>query len=97
MKNLIFRYEVLGRDERRQVFDRFMKEWKRDSFNELKELLRESKNLGMITSKTPSSGKAYEHIHELLQKDKRYANLNPLKEDRDKAMKEFIENIGKAE
>jgi len=87
------RYERLFSDERRKSFDEFLSELKKEIIDQFKELLKESKNIGMITSKTPKSGPQYDHINELLRNDKRYKRLNPMVKERDQAFAEFIDAI----
>jgi hypothetical protein len=61
------RYERIDSHDRRTVFDRFMRELKRNAFQSFRELLVESKNIGHITSKTPTSGTKFENLKNLLK------------------------------
>jgi len=45
------RFERINREERKDVYERFMRDQKRNAIQEFRQLLKECKNLGTITSK----------------------------------------------
>jgi len=87
------RYEKVSPSERRIVFDKFLRELKRNIIEDFKELLTENKNEGNISSKSTTSGPKFEKLKNLLKIDKRYTQLNSIAEEREKVLIKFVEQV----
>jgi hypothetical protein len=88
------RYEKLYSDDRRFIFTAFLKELKEEAFESFREFLKESKNTGILTSKSATAGPKFETLKELLHTDRRYKTLDPCEEERDEEIIRFIKNLG---
>jgi len=89
------RYEKIQREDRKFIFDKFVKDSKLQCFQQFRELLQESKNIGHISSKSSTSGPKFDNLKKLLSTDKRYVRLEPFAKDREKSMTDFIESLQK--
>lgn len=61
------RYEIVSRDDRKSIFDNFMKDLKKVAIQSFRDLLTESFKSGLITWKTKTSGADFEKIKGLLK------------------------------
>jgi len=87
------RYERVSPTERRNIFERFLRDLQRGFIEEFKELLTENKNEGNISSKSETSGYKFEKLKGLLQVDKRYTQLDAIPEERERVMVSFIQKV----
>ena len=61
------RYERISGSERQAAFEKYLRDLKREAFDDFKSLLRESKNTGLISSQSATSGEKFESIKNLLK------------------------------
>jgi len=87
------RYESISSSEKRAVFDRFLRDLRRNLIGEFLELLTENKNEGNISSKSTTTGPKFEKIKSLLKVDKRYTQLNVIAQEREQVLINFIEKV----
>eukprot|EP01116_Phalansterium_solitarium_P018177 TRINITY_DN471_c0_g3_i1.p1 TRINITY_DN471_c0_g3~~TRINITY_DN471_c0_g3_i1.p1 ORF type:complete len:857 (-),score=296.05 TRINITY_DN471_c0_g3_i1:81-2651(-) len=87
------RYMLLDSQERRQVFSQFLDNLRNKLLHSFRELLVESKNTGMITSKSALSGPKLEHLKDLMKRDKRYTALDPIPDERDRWLTGYIKAV----
>jgi hypothetical protein len=89
------RWNSMRDEDRQALFSKFVLDLKEAEFSNFKRCLIEFKNIGHITSRSSTTGENYEHIIDLLQKDKRWQVLEPIRKEREKMLKEFIESLRK--
>jgi len=89
------RYERVHREDKKPLYDRFLRDLKRSAFNDFRELLKESKNIGHITSKSNVTKTKFDNLKNLMKVDKRYAALDVFADEREKELVSFIEELQK--
>jgi len=76
--------------ERERTFQQHVRDLYRKACDDYRALLAETKQ---ITSRTPTSGPAYDNIVQLLRGDKRYRALEPKPEERMRLLEEHIAEL----
>lgn len=87
------RYVTVEKEDRGLIFQNFMKDLKKTALQAFKELLVESLKSGLISWKTKTNGPEFEKLNSLLKPDPRYSVLDPVPQEREKELIDYITNL----
>eukprot|EP01119_Soliformovum_irregulare_P003348 TRINITY_DN1378_c0_g1_i13.p1 TRINITY_DN1378_c0_g1~~TRINITY_DN1378_c0_g1_i13.p1 ORF type:complete len:515 (+),score=220.97 TRINITY_DN1378_c0_g1_i13:401-1945(+) len=89
------RYDSVDSEERREIFEKFRRDFKKKCYDDFDDMLTESHRIGHVTSKSVTHGKPFENLVNLISTDKRWQKMKDFESDRESMLIEFIEKLKK--
>jgi hypothetical protein len=84
------RYQKVPIEDRKFIFDRFLKEQKKRDIDAFTDLLKECRSNGILSRNSKTSGEGFENLKKLMENDSRYKALLKFSEERDKVIVDYI-------